>query len=224
MKHNGKRLAFYLTIAAVCMFALLANQGALTPAPQHQLADSPWPMFRHDLEHTGRSPYMGAQTGTLQWKFKTGNWVRSSPVIAQDGTIYVGSYDNYIYAIKPDGRLKWKFKTGRGVNSSPAIGKDGTIYVSTDEKNLYAIKPNGKLKWRFEKIGVMHSSPAVGKDGTIYFGCEFYIYAIKPNGRLKWGFETGDNVGSSPAIARDGTIYVGSGDGYLYAIGGRLKR
>lgn len=28
-----------------------------------QLADTPWPMFHHDLNHTGKSSYLGAQTG-----------------------------------------------------------------------------------------------------------------------------------------------------------------
>ncbi|MEN2984879.1 MAG: PQQ-binding-like beta-propeller repeat protein, partial [Dictyoglomaceae bacterium] len=28
--------------------------------------------------------------GTLKWKFKTGNWIESSPAIGKDGTIYVG--------------------------------------------------------------------------------------------------------------------------------------
>jgi len=75
----------------------------------------------------------------LKWKFETGNYVYSSPAIGEDGTIYVGSWDDYLYAINPDGTLKWKYGTGSGVNSSPAIGQDGTIYVGSDDGYLYAI-------------------------------------------------------------------------------------
>ena len=38
--------------------------------------------------------------GTLLWEFKTGGKVTSSPAIGSDGTVYVGSEDNKLYAIK----------------------------------------------------------------------------------------------------------------------------
>jgi len=50
--------------------------------------------------------------GLLKWKFKTKGDVWSSPAIAQDGTIYVGSVDDYLYAINLNGSLKWKFRIG----------------------------------------------------------------------------------------------------------------
>ena len=74
-----------------------------------------------------------------EWKFKTDSGVYLSPAIGKDGTIYVGSWDHYLYAINPDGNLKWKFETGYRVKSSPAIGKDGTIYVGSGDNYLYAI-------------------------------------------------------------------------------------
>jgi len=79
--------------------------------------------------------------GYVHWKFKTGYEVDSSPAIGEDGTIYVGSGDNYLYAINPDGTLRWKFKTGDFVLSSPTIGKDGTVYVGSWDDYLYAIGP-----------------------------------------------------------------------------------
>ena len=62
----------------------------------------------------------------------------SSPVVGVDGTIYIGSYDGNLYALKPNGPLKWNFRTG-GSASSPAVGADGTVYVGSDDGNLYAI-------------------------------------------------------------------------------------
>jgi outer membrane protein assembly factor BamB len=38
--------------------------------------------------------------GTPIWKFKTRAVVDSSPAIGSDGTVYVGSYDKKLYAIK----------------------------------------------------------------------------------------------------------------------------
>ena len=40
--------------------------------------------------------------GTLLWEFKTGDAVVSSPAIGSDGTVYVGSNDNKLYAIRTE--------------------------------------------------------------------------------------------------------------------------
>ena len=38
------------------------------------------------------------------WGFETGDKVRSSPAIGSDGTVYVGSNDRKLYAIKTDSK------------------------------------------------------------------------------------------------------------------------
>ena len=38
------------------------------------------------------------------WEFETGDGVSSSPAIGSDGTVYVGSEDNKLYAIKTDSK------------------------------------------------------------------------------------------------------------------------
>ena len=38
------------------------------------------------------------------WEFTTGGGVSSSPAIGSDGTVYVGSHDNNLYAIKTDSK------------------------------------------------------------------------------------------------------------------------
>jgi len=149
--------------------------------------------------------------GDLEFKYTTGDAASSIPAIGSDGTIYVGSGDNYLYALNPEGTRKWRYQTGGDVTSSPAIGSDGTIYVGSDDNYLYALNPDGTRKWRNQTGGDVGSSPAIGSDGTIYVGSDDdYLYAINPDGTLKWRYQTGGYVGSSPAIGSDGTIYVGS--------------
>ena len=41
---------------------------------------------------------------TVLWEFKTAGEVFSSPAIGPDGTVYVGSQDNKLYAIKTDSK------------------------------------------------------------------------------------------------------------------------
>ncbi|KLO24244.1 hypothetical protein X275_00740 [Marinitoga sp. 1197] len=81
-------------------------------------------------------------TSLLKWKYKTGGDVFSSPAIGSDRTIYIGSWDNYVYAINGDGTLKLKYKTEWDVSSSPVIGSDGTIYVGSRDYYLYATNEN----------------------------------------------------------------------------------
>ena len=42
--------------------------------------------------------------GTPIWEFETGGTVHSSPAIGSDGTVYVGSDDDKLYAIKTDSK------------------------------------------------------------------------------------------------------------------------
>ena len=45
-----------------------------------------------------------AIVGSKLWEFETGGWVTSFPAIGSDGTVYVGSLDNKLYAIKTDSK------------------------------------------------------------------------------------------------------------------------
>jgi outer membrane protein assembly factor BamB len=195
--------------------------------------DSAWPMKCHDVHHTGLSPFSTADNpGIEKWRFEC-DWMRDTPIISDDGTIYVGGGYNdipwYLISINPNGTLKWRFKTdGLILGSSPAINEDGTIYVGSWDSYLYAIKPNGTLKWKVGTGASIGSSPAIGEDGIIYFGTLApgnSIVAVNPNGTIKWSYPTGDRIYSDPCIGDDGTIYIGSNDQYLYAMNpnGTLK-
>jgi outer membrane protein assembly factor BamB len=88
--------------------------------------------------------------GNGKWVFDTNGPVTSSPAVAKNGTIYVGSprarfqplgYDGVVYAITLNGNQKWAFPTGAEyVHSSPAIGTDGTVYVGASDGKFYAIE------------------------------------------------------------------------------------
>ena len=79
--------------------------------------------------------------------------MRSSPAIGADGTVYVGSWDDNLYAINMDGSLKWSYATGDEVWSSPAIGADGTVYFGCFDGCLHAVNPDGTAKWSYRTGG-----------------------------------------------------------------------
>lgn len=182
------------------------------------LANSAWPMFLHDLRHTGQSSYNGPSWPNLKWNFDTGVLVYSAPMIASDGTIILGAAQGTVYAFNPDGTVKWSYNTGQYIEyASAAIAADGTIYQCTDG-GMYAFNANGTLKWNVA-YGRL-SNPAIGSDGTIYAIHSYSgLAAINSNGTLKWVYPSdGVVLNSSPAIAPDGTIYFGDWRNKLYAI------
>ena len=67
-----------------------------------QLADSSWPMFMHDIKHTGQSTLNGPQNNTMYWQYKTGSEIVAPPVLSTDSTIYVGDTSGKFHAIKHD--------------------------------------------------------------------------------------------------------------------------
>lgn len=195
------------------------------------LGDTPCPMFRFDLNHTGRSPIDASDNpGRVQWVYNTSSILESSPVIGEDGTIYFGGPNQHLIALNPDGTKKWNVSLVTsypgGLRGGPAIDSDGIIYCPSGNQ-LFALFPNGTVKWSFTGDESFYSSPAIDTNGTIYLGCsDNKLYAIHANGTSYWNYTTGDAIAlSSPAIDRNGTIYIGSTDNHTYAIfpNGTLK-
>jgi outer membrane protein assembly factor BamB len=70
-----------------------------------------WPMFHHDLSHSGYSTSTGPKTNRIRWTYRTGDVVWSSPAVV-DGVVYVGSYDGKVYALSAStGVSMWNFTT-----------------------------------------------------------------------------------------------------------------
>jgi len=71
-------------------------------------------------------------SGTLNYKFKTGSEVRSSPAVTERYVVF-GSYDEHLYCIdKNSGEEVWKFKTDGSIHSSPAIYASNVYFASYD--------------------------------------------------------------------------------------------
>jgi outer membrane protein assembly factor BamB len=168
----------------------------------------------------------GFGPGAVEWEYKVKYDIRSSPAISDDGIIYFGADDDYLYAIDRDGNFVWKFNCGNVVFPSPSIGTDGTVYIATGNKYIYAIDKEGQLIWKKKIQGGCYSSPAVDKSGTVYIGDSTgVLHAISHDGKEIWTYSTEDEIRSSPAVGYSGTIYFGSDDGHLYALNsdGTLK-
>ena len=76
---------------------------------------------KKEAKQTAKEPPL-IKPGTVLWEFETGGYVTSSPAVGPDGTVYVGSSDNKLYALNGKSGVKlWEFRSGSQMLSSPAI-------------------------------------------------------------------------------------------------------
>ncbi|MCF8079435.1 MAG: PQQ-binding-like beta-propeller repeat protein [Desulfobacterales bacterium] len=170
--------------------------------------------------------YIVDLVNSVYWATDLYDDVRSSPAVASNGTVYVGSDSNRVYALSPTGTLKgwpWPYVTGDDVRSSPAISpSDGTIYVGSNDNKVHAIRQDGFSKggsWPFPTGGDIVTRPAIGSDGTVYVSSkDGKVYALSTTGSKIWEYDTGASIESSPETGSDGTVYVGSDSEYVYAL------
>ncbi|HEX8732806.1 MAG TPA: serine/threonine-protein kinase [Ktedonobacterales bacterium] len=155
---------------------------------------------------------------TAQWAFETEEQIRGTPYVGPD-LVYVGSYDNNLYALdKRTGALRWKFPTEGGVCSRPVLWRNLIVFGSEDF-NVYALDAlTGAEVWRYRTWHHVRSSPRVFQD-IVYIGSDDgYMHAIDPStGRMVWRFQTYREVQSSAAFA-DGLVMFGSRDHYFYGV------
>ena len=169
-----------------------------------------WPMFRHDLQHSGYSTSDAPETNNVRWTYTTDNDGFSSPAIS-DGKVYIGSDDDHVYCLDADDRtMIWSCKTGDDAFSSPAVS-DGNVYIGSRDDNVYCLDADDiTMKWSYLTGDNVASSPAVS-DGRVYVGSDDQnVYCLNTyNGKKIWSYLTEDGVTSSPAVS-DGKIYFGS--------------
>jgi outer membrane protein assembly factor BamB len=160
-----------------------------------------WPMFHHDIAHTGYVNGTGPTTNQILWNYTTNDDAGSSPCVV-NGIVYVGSSDGNVYALNADSGAKvWNCTVVGGIMSSPCV-VDGVVYVGAGDSNVYALDASSGTKiWNYTTGEVVLSSPCVA-DGIVYVGSfDYNVYALNATSGAKiWNYATGYAVFSSPCI------------------------
>jgi outer membrane protein assembly factor BamB len=155
---------------------------------------------------TGAPP---VKTCTPLWTGATGSIIGDSSPAVANGLVYVGSFDNKLYAFSAAAGSTnctttgtppvttctplWTGATGFSIRSSPAVA-NGVVYVGSADTKLYA-------------FGAAAGSTNCTTSGTPP------VTTCTPLRTVA----TANQVNSSPAVA-NGVVYVGSYDGKLYAL------
>ena len=201
---------------------------------------SPWPTMRHDLRNTGASDLTARDTGLDPWSVTTGRGIFSTPVVANDGTIYVGSADHTLYGLDRTGTKVWTYRTRGIIDTAPALlapesGIGESLVFGSGDQVLRRVRTDPSVPakdrtvWELDALPVAtgspqlvswwEGSPNVGNDGTIYQGnTGSQSYAINPDGTIKWAVPAGDAVWTVPALDAQDTTYWGSVDARAFAL------
>lgn len=236
---SGILLTLLLMSILTPIFNIQLRNPAL--ATSGDLVESPWPMFQHDAQHTGRSSYAGPKDNNVRWILDDLHEAIHGPAVTADGTVYLAA--SKLYAITSEGELNEFYEVG---GTMAPIVKDEVIYVVSG--GLLAIDSDGDFKWKRVFAHLYYAvNPTLG-DNRIYYvaGCVLpdgiihpSLVALTLDGEVAWiydtqygktyetpnfdlapnGYESGNDPGPgcSASIGPDGTIYFGS-EQTLFAI------
>ena len=162
----------------------------------------------------------------LEWMFEGLAGMKTTPLISDDGTIYVGSMDGIFYAIDSGtGMLEWIFYTGGfPVETHPNMDSSGRIYFSTSYGYVYCLNQDGTLHWLCDTGAALDiSSPTLDHEEDVYIGTmdpDKSLVKIDSDGGIEWSVSLpGDSgVMATPAVGPDGIIYIGNLEGVLCAL------
>jgi len=170
----------------------------------------------------GKVYTLDAATGDMVGEpFQTEDKIWSTPVVEGD-TLYVGSFDNSLYALDiQSGSEKWRFDTEGAVGSIPLVYGD-TVYAGSFDAHVYAVNAaDGSLKWRSqaEAIGWFWASPVI-YGNVIYAPCvdgKVYILDAASGREVAPAIDLGSPIASSPVLVEDRVI-VASQEGKIYSL------
>lgn len=214
LRQNGSLLAGAALVVGVVAAAGMWWVSEMTPTgPAHTSLAVPgehlWAMERHDVQGSLWSDVPSPDSADVAWSFKpTSGRFAGGPVIARDGTVYIGDTAGRLYALLPNGTVKWTIDTGIPLLGSPALGPYGDIYVTDETGRLSVYQPDQLLLWRFAPPDVATSGPIVASDGTVYYTQGSAVQAVSRDGQPLWRGKIKQYLYTAPRLSADGSLLL----------------
>jgi outer membrane protein assembly factor BamB len=151
--------------------------------------------------------------GARLWSTTLGDRAYGTPLVHDDGTIYIGTDAKKLFSLSSKGTTIFRLETNGEADTSAAFGKDGNIVFAAGP-HVHSVRRGGDLAWRFAARGKVFTAPAITNGGLVIVGSQdHHVHAIGVDGRWAWSVDLGADVDGAPAIGDDGAIYVGTDAG-----------
>lgn len=172
---------------------------------------------------------LDARDGAEIWRAEAGDWIGSSPVIAEcHGLVLVGlehaaTRQGSVAAFEAsDGSKVWEIQVDALVHGSPAYDGEGDrVFIGANDGVLYCLQAaNGSLLWRALAGGPIKGRPVIDRKGKAvlvgsFDGCVHAFHLM--DGSPKFGTKLGDVVYSNPALAGR-RLFASCADKYLHVL------
>jgi outer membrane protein assembly factor BamB len=166
---------------------------------------------------------LSAEDGSITWSFATESKIGfvSSPAV-YEGTIFAGSFDDNLYAVKiGESEPLWNFTGGNCFWAAPVVS-NSTVYAGCLNGKLYAIDAdNGTELWSFDVGSPIVVSPLLMGDLLVVASDKGMVYVLRTDAvgdsRVVNKLSIGVSVRASPCVL-DGMVYVRGQDNCLYAL------
>jgi outer membrane protein assembly factor BamB len=153
---------------------------------------------------------LNAETGALQWRFKTEHSVWGQPSY-QDGVLFVASLDKVVYALDAaEGTELWRAELDGALASQPVVDSS-LVYVSSFDRKLHALDmATGEEQWAAEAQDWVWGAAALADDVVYFADIQGNVYAVTADtGESLWTHQVMGAVQASPVVVGD-LVYVAS--------------
>ena len=209
MVHGGPR-HLHRSSAHGPRVAKIAWRAKVDGAVAAQVTTSPDELTLYVATLAGSLVALAREDGRPRWTAALGERVYSTPLVADDGTVYAGSDAKKLTAVAPSGAVLWRLEVDGEADSGPVLARDGTIVFAAGS-SVVCVRRGGDVAWRFAAKGKVFTAPALTDDGLVIVGSQDdHVHAIGPGGLLAWSVDLGADVDGAAVIGDDGAIYVGT--------------
>lgn len=180
------------------------------------LADTPWPMYHHDTQLTGRSKFSGPKNGFIESIKYENCWMTMSGIsIGFNNTAFLptGDISNSLFAFDFDGNLKWEQQISS--TSTALITSDSLVIVPTFYGTLTAYSHSGDTIWNSNINRMNNLGFNIDRLGNIYLVDAIrgdnngILKSIDKKGKLIWSLTDERilaNPDAVPSFSPDGKI------------------
>jgi len=152
---------------------------------------------------------LSAADGTEIWRFKTGEAIRTAPVIWNFQVVF-GTAEGKIYVLDPQGRMRSAMKAGSAV-SGPLLIERNRLYYGLAEGSFRCLDlATMKSLWTVRTGGFPTSRPAVDERRIFVVTSNNVLFGLnKKSGNLDWWWMLSARSPFSPAVG-DEQVFAAS--------------